>query len=108
MACTGTLKDPPYGLVGCHAYTVLGVMDEESSGLPKLIKLRNPWGEQDYTGPYSYVWLETRGMKKEAELLFWVQGVGSIKQVGGIDVFVKHEHCEESLKELFKYIKFDH
>jgi len=45
--------------------------------------------------------------KKEAELLFWVQGVGSIKQVGGIDVFVKHEHCEESLKELFKYIKFD-
>ena len=45
--------------------------------------------------------------KKEAELLFWVQGVGSIKQVGGLDVYVKHEHCEESLKELFKQIKFD-
>lgn len=50
---------------------------------------------------------EQEKQKKEAELLFWVQGVGSIKQVGGIDVFVKHEHCEESLKELFKYIKFD-
>ena len=45
--------------------------------------------------------------KKENELLFWVQGVGNIKQVGGIDVYVKHEHCEESLKELQKYIKFD-
>jgi len=45
--------------------------------------------------------------KKEAELLFWVQGVGSIKQVGGLDVYAKHEHCEESLKELFKYMKFD-
>ena len=45
--------------------------------------------------------------KKESELLFWVQGVGSIKQVGGLDVYVKHEHSEESLKELFKYLKFD-
>lgn len=45
--------------------------------------------------------------KKENELLFWVQGVGSIKQVGGLDVYVKSEHCEESLKELFKYLKFD-
>ena len=45
--------------------------------------------------------------KKEGELLFWVQGVGSIKQVGGLDVYVKHEHCEESLKELFKYVKVD-
>lgn len=46
--------------------------------------------------------------KKENELLFWVQGVGSIKQVGGLDVYVKSEHCEESLKELFKYLKFDY
>ena len=70
MACAGTLKDPPYGLVGCHAYTLLGVMDDESSGNPQLIKLRNPWGEQNYTGPWSQVWLETQGMKKEAELLY--------------------------------------
>ena len=45
--------------------------------------------------------------KKHGQLLFWTQGVGSTKQVGGIDVYVKHEHCEESLKELFKYLKFD-
>ena len=45
--------------------------------------------------------------KKENELLFWVQGVGSIKQMGGLDVYVKHEHCEESLRELQKYLKFD-
>ena len=50
---------------------------------------------------------EAEQAKKEAELLFWVQGVGSIKQVGGLDVYVKHQHSEESLKELFKYLKFD-
>ena len=50
---------------------------------------------------------EAEKAKKEAELLFWVQGVGSIKQVGGLDVYVKHQHSEESLKELFKYLKFD-
>ena len=45
---------------------------------------------------------EEEKSRMENELLFWVQGVGSIKQVGGLDVYVKHEHCEESLKELFK------
>ena len=45
--------------------------------------------------------------KKESELLYYVQGVGSIKQVGGLDIYVKSEFCEESLKELFKQIKFD-
>lgn len=33
-----------------------------------------------------------------ADLLFSVQGVGSIKNVNGYDVYVKHEHCDESLK----------
>ena len=50
---------------------------------------------------------EEEKSKKENELLFWVQGVGSIKQMGGLDVYVKHEHCEESLRELQKYLKFD-
>ena len=71
MVCAGTRKDPPPPdqLVGGHAYTVLGVMDGVS-GIPKLIKLRNPWGKQQYNGPWSYSWLETRGMTQEAKLLY--------------------------------------
>ena len=68
MVCAGTHKNPLNGLVGGHAYTVLGV--HESSEFPKLIKLRNPWGKQQYTGPWSCIWLETRGMAEEAELLY--------------------------------------
>ena len=45
--------------------------------------------------------------KLEAEILFWINGVGGIKQVGEADVYVKHEHCEESLRELFKLLRFD-
>ena len=69
MVCAGTQKDPPDQLAGRHAYTVLGVADD-ISGLPKLIKLRNPWGMQRYNGPWSHPWLVTRGMMKEVELLY--------------------------------------
>ena len=69
MVCAGTSEDPPNGLVGSHAYTVLGVVDESLES-PRLIKLRNPWGEQHYTGPWSRIWLETREKKKEVELLY--------------------------------------
>ena len=68
MVCAGTQRDPPDQLVGRHAYTVLGVLD--FPGLPKLIKLRNPWGEQKYNGPWSYTWLMTRAMMKEVEILY--------------------------------------
>ena len=30
------------GVVGGHAYTVLGL--QEASGLPRLVRVRNPWG----------------------------------------------------------------
>ena len=34
------------GIAGGHAYTVMGIKgsDEEGSKLPRLIKIRNPWG----------------------------------------------------------------
>ena len=72
------------------------------------ISVQNGFAEvYDNLGDEPGLMTEDEKSKKEGELLFWVQGVGSIKQVGGIDVYVKHEHCEESLKELFKYLKFD-
>jgi hypothetical protein len=37
--------------------------------------------------------------------LFYAQGVGNIKKVGEFDVYVKNEHCEESIRDLIKAIK---
>lgn len=38
------------GLVNMHAYTLLGVNTYKTT---KLVKIRNPWGEEQYTGPWS-------------------------------------------------------
>lgn len=43
----------------------------------------------------------------EKEILFQVQGCGSFKSVGGIDVFVKSQYCEDSIRELIKHRKND-
>jgi hypothetical protein len=43
----------------------------------------------------------------EREMLFLVQNVGSVKSVGGNDVYVKSNDCELSLKEIIKRLKFD-
>lgn len=40
----------------------------------------------------------------ENDLLFSVQGVGQEKEINGMRVFVKHEDCEESLKDLNKLL----
>lgn len=39
------------------------------------------------------------------ELLFCVQGVGSVKDVKGIEIFVKNKYCEESLKDIHKFLR---
>jgi hypothetical protein len=39
------------------------------------------------------------------QLLFWVQNVGSVKNVKGIEVFVKNEYCEENLKDINKFLR---
>lgn len=39
-----------YGLVSQHAYTVLGVDTYKGE---KLVRIRNPWGVEKYTGPWN-------------------------------------------------------
>lgn len=39
------------GFVSNHAYVILGVK-QLSNGV-RLVKLRNPWGSERYTGPWS-------------------------------------------------------
>ena len=45
--------------------------------------------------------------RKSNDLLFCVQGVGSYKDINGYQVYVKHEHCLESLKDIYKHLKVD-
>ena len=50
---------------------------------------------------------ETAKSEAEKEILFWVQGIGTIKKIGGSDVFVKREGCEDCLQSLIKLVKSD-
>jgi hypothetical protein len=43
----------------------------------------------------------------EREIFFQTKGVGSVKSIGGVDVYVKSEHCESSLKQLIKHLRTD-
>ena len=62
---------------------------------------QNPYEEQDKERDQ-----EQRSLI-EKEILFQVQGVGSVKNVNKLDVYVKSEHCEVSLREIIKHIKSD-
>lgn len=37
-------------------------------------------------------------------MLFDVQGLGSIKNVGGFDVYVKGHYCEDNIKSIYRDI----
>jgi hypothetical protein len=41
----------------------------------------------------------------QQELLFFLQGVGSIKKVNDYDVYVKHAQCEHSLTDVYRRLK---
>lgn len=44
----------PQGLAANHAYTVLGVASITKNGEEvRLVKVRNPWGDNQYKGPWS-------------------------------------------------------
>ena len=56
------------GLVGPHAYSVFGVLEEDlATDRPRLIKLRNPWGSGEWTGSWSKEWI--RRNRREASVL---------------------------------------
>ncbi|EAR94710.2 Yip1 domain protein (macronuclear) [Tetrahymena thermophila SB210] len=45
--------------------------------------------------------------KFNSDLLFAVQGLGSVKQVNEIEIYVKGPHCEESIKDLIRLCRKD-
>jgi len=46
----GSTKDGGEGVVGGHAYSLIGVY--EVGDHPALLKVRNPWGHKEGTGEY--------------------------------------------------------
>jgi len=44
-----------HGIAFSHAYTILGVEEITLSGgsTQQLLKMRNPWGSETYTGPWA-------------------------------------------------------
>ena len=50
MAAVSRGTNKKTGIVGSHAWTTLGVT-EAVPGV-KLVKVRNPWGHEKYTGPW--------------------------------------------------------
>lgn len=65
-------------LVTGHAYTLLGIQELKKGGkvVQQLIKLRNPWGKENYTGPWNdndTKW--TADYKKQAGLTIADDGI---------------------------------
>lgn len=50
---TGGVFKNEHGLVAGHTYTILGVSEVLEAGKPeRLVKLRNPWSTDKYSGPW--------------------------------------------------------
>ena len=50
---------------------------------------------------------EEEERKAEAELLFWVQGIGDVKSIAGSDVYTKKEGCEDCIISIIKLLKYE-
>jgi hypothetical protein len=92
IACCGSKgqndsKTSASGIVEGHMYSILDCCTTSSHGQStKLIKLRNPWGSQEWTGAYSDHDANTRGWKPDGGFLvpsvFVAQGVKEAKNDG--------------------------
>lgn len=50
---TGGIFKNEEGLIAGHTYNILGVNEVHVDGkAQKLVKLRNPWTTENYTGPW--------------------------------------------------------
>ena len=43
-------SDSPYNIVANHAYSFINTVE---FGGNRLVQIRNPWGRESYTGPWS-------------------------------------------------------
>lgn len=84
-------KAPLDGLVPGHAYTLLTV--REACGV-RLVRLRNPWGDHEWTGDWSdksACWTQKTKQAFDVEVddhdgAFWMSGTDFLKHFSCVDV----------------------
>ena len=82
VVCLGTYGDDNLeekGLVSGHAYTLINIyIVKTKSGIEKVVKLRNPYGDEEYNGRWGdndSVWNENKEFKKKFNYLNKVDGI---------------------------------
>ena len=56
LICTISLirRYRKHGIIGGHSYTVLEIREGHGKNIPRLVKIRNPWGDSvEWRGPWS-------------------------------------------------------
>ena len=95
---TGGIFKNEFGLIAGHTYTILGVVEVLVDSKPvRLVKLRNPWSTDKYTGPWNNLdqkWNnETRsqaGVSPDDEFIFHVPVSQFRKMFGHFAVGLYH------------------
>ena len=94
------------GLLGGHAYTILGAVEflgPKNAVQHQLVKLRNPIGHEVYTGPWNNLddqrW--TQNYKKQAGVqpnsgVFFMSVPNFKKAFGNYDITYYHEDWKQS------------
>ncbi|XP_064483867.1 calpain-A-like isoform X2 [Ornithodoros turicata] len=96
------------GLFANHEYSVTGVTQfrlEDTEELVRLVRLRNPWGQSEYTGPWSDVseeWnkvspakLEELGVTVRDDGEFWIETEYFLKRFMMVDMCHLKPGCVE-------------
>ena len=81
--------------------------DDNDDPMENIDENYDPGLEDDQKGLDEDIMDQRELDRKFNDLLFCVQGVGSYKEINGMQVYVKHEHCLESLKDIYKHLKND-
>lgn len=63
--------------------------------------------DDNFEGQIDFEYNNAENEKYRNELLFHVQGLGSVREINGLPIYVKGSHCEDSLKDLIKICKRD-
>lgn len=80
------------GLVTGHAYSILAAITLD--GGPQILKLRNPWGKEEYKGPFSdesSTW--TAAWKEQVGLVSANDGIFHIPVTGAKTAFSWYSVC---------------
>ena len=104
MSASTSIKDRQDGLVGGHAYSLIAAAEAEGF---RLLKLRNPWGNFEWTGAWSdgsELWKTHPKVAKRCGVdpakpdddgVFWIEYGDFLKYYDSVDVLKKSEDLHD-------------